>query len=53
VQERLGEAGFDPGSADGVAGRRTQSALRAFQVARGLSASGELDGPTLMALGIE
>jgi peptidoglycan hydrolase-like protein with peptidoglycan-binding domain len=53
MQERLDAAGFDPGPADGVAGPRTQAALRAFQEARGLDPTGEPDEPTLMELGVE
>jgi hypothetical protein len=52
LQEQLGAAGFDPGSADGVAGRRTVAALRALQEARGLEPTGKPDRATLSALGI-
>jgi membrane-bound lytic murein transglycosylase B len=39
-QRNLAEAGFDPGEPDGVLGRRTRSALRAYQKARGIVADG-------------
>ena len=41
----IGEAG-----ADGWVGAQTRKAIRAFQRARGLPATGEPDGPTLAAL---
>ena len=41
----IGKAG-----ADGWVGAQTRKALRAFQRARGLPATGEPDGPTLAAL---
>jgi len=52
VQERLQTVGFNPGSLDGTMGPQTQQALRWFQNAQGLQATGDLDGPTLDALGI-
>ena len=36
VQRLLGEKGFDPGTVDGVSGKKTLSALTAFQKSRGL-----------------
>ncbi|MCP5150352.1 MAG: peptidoglycan-binding protein [Chromatiales bacterium] len=50
AQARLVELGFDAGTADGLMGRRTRSALRAFQADRGLSQTGELDAATRAAL---
>ena len=44
AQELLARGGFDPGPLDGIIGRKTQAALRAFQVARGLRVTGVLDG---------
>jgi hypothetical protein len=35
--------GFGPGKIDGVLGNRTRGALKAFQLANGLAATGELD----------
>ena len=40
LQSRLAAAGFNPGVIDGIFGRRTQSALVAFQQAAGLDPSG-------------
>ena len=40
LQNRLTQAGFDTGGADGRIGPRTQSALRAFQTASGLAPDG-------------
>ena len=40
IQERLNWLGFDAGTPDGIAGSKTRSALRAFQVAKGLPADG-------------
>ena len=40
VQERLNWLGFDAGTPDGIAGSKTRSALRAFQVKQKLPADG-------------
>jgi peptidoglycan hydrolase-like protein with peptidoglycan-binding domain len=53
VQEALKDKGQDPGPADGVMGAQTQKALRAFQSANGLKASGRLDEETAKKLGVE
>jgi peptidoglycan hydrolase-like protein with peptidoglycan-binding domain len=53
VQEALKGKGQDPGAADGVIGAQTQKALRAFQSANGLKATGRLDAETAKALGVE
>lgn len=52
AQERLRSAGFDPGPADGVFGSKTRAALRQFQTAQGLPATGTLDERTRKALGV-
>ncbi|GJL80280.1 MAG: hypothetical protein NPINA01_32690 [Nitrospinaceae bacterium] len=46
VQEALTERAYEPGPADGIWGPRTKSAVMKFQESEGLSATGELDGPT-------
>lgn len=53
VQEKLKQAGFDPGPADGVMGAKTREALQKYQVSHGLSKTGTLDDKTLGALGIK
>ena len=50
AQTRLNGMGYDAGPADGVAGRRTAAALRAFQRDHGLPDSGRLDEATRQAL---
>jgi hypothetical protein len=52
VQLVLKEKGFDPGMADGVLGPRTRRALIAFQRQQGFETSGQIDRPTLAALGV-
>lgn len=43
VQRALNEAGYNAGFVDGIAGRRTRSAVSAFQEANGLTVTGEID----------
>ena len=52
AQRQLQEAGFAPGSLDGVLGPQTRMALQQYQAKRGLPKTGELDGATRKALGI-
>lgn len=52
LQSALKQKGFDPGSADGVFGSRTQKAVLAFQKAYGLVQDGIAGPLTLKALGI-
>lgn len=51
LQNRLTQAGFDTGGADGRIGPRTQSALRAFQTASGLVPDGFASSEILRRLG--
>jgi membrane-bound lytic murein transglycosylase B len=53
IQQALTAAGFDAGTADGVAGSATRAAIRAFQASRGLVADGFADAELLGQLGIE
>ena len=51
-QSKLATLGLDPGALDGVAGRRTKTAVKAFQKQAGLPETGDLDSATLAKLGI-
>ena len=51
VQVSLDRAGFSPGVIDGNPGRLTHQAIKGFQEANGLPASGTLDAQTKAALG--
>lgn len=53
VQEALKEKGHDPGPVDGILGPQTREALKAFQMANGLSATGQIDAQTSAKLGVE
>lgn len=46
AQERLKDAGFNPGPADGQLGAQTREALREYQKSHGLPQTGQLDEPT-------
>ncbi len=50
VQERLTEAGYDPGPADGFDGPRTRRAIEAYQRDKRLAVTGTADAATLDAL---
>jgi phage tail tape-measure protein len=52
TQLALNARGYDAGAVDGLWGPNTQSALRRFQVDRGLAATGRLDDETRTALGV-
>lgn len=52
IQAALKAHGHDPGPIDGVMGRRTQDALRAYQTAQHLKVTGRIDEATLDRLGI-
>jgi peptidoglycan hydrolase-like protein with peptidoglycan-binding domain len=53
LQQSLNDRGYDAGPVDGLVGPRTESALREFQQAQGLDASGEINADTLSALDID
>jgi peptidoglycan hydrolase-like protein with peptidoglycan-binding domain len=53
VQQRLATSGAFRGAADGQWNAATQAALARFQQGRGLPATGQLNPPTLQALGLE
>ena len=52
VQRALNDRGYDAGPIDGQYGASTQDAVRRFQQASGLPATGELGPRTLSALGV-
>ena len=53
IQEALKAKGEDPGAIDGIMGRKTHAAMRAFQKANGLKVTGSLDQETSGKLGVE
>src|SRR5262245_49770646 len=53
VQQALRAKGQDPGPADGVLGPKTRGALKAYQQAEKLPATGEMDPETLARLGVK
>jgi len=53
IQQTLQRRGFDPGVVDGRMGLATQEAIRAFQRAESLEATGQLNSRTLIALGLQ
>ena len=50
IQMALEREGFSPGVLDGKSGAKTALAIREFQLARGLAATGQADAATLDAL---
>lgn len=50
VQRRLKAMGYQVGSVDGLMGRNTMNALKAFQRSQGLAVTGAIDAATTMAL---
>ncbi len=50
IQRKLNELGYEAGTADGLMGRRTRSAIIAFQQDRGLAATGVADQALLLQL---
>jgi hypothetical protein len=53
AQKKLNDMGYRAGQVDGVWGPNTQAAIRNFQQAKGLEATGRLNPQTINALGIE
>lgn len=53
VQQSLSEQGYDAGPVDGIMGPKTREALKEFQQAQGLDASGELNEQSLAEMGLE
>lgn len=52
VQEKLSNEGYYHGKVDGVMGPQTDSAIRQYQKAQGLPATGHLDAQTAVKLGV-
>jgi len=52
VQQALNSRGYDAGPADGALGPRTRGAIRSYQLANGLTASGTIDQALVTSLGI-
>lgn len=50
AQTQLKAAGYDPGKIDGMIGKQTRTAVKAFQTAKGLKVTGRLDTATRKAL---
>ncbi len=50
LQNQLRERGFDPGSADGVFGRRTADAVRRFQASRNIAVDAQVGADTTREL---
>jgi peptidoglycan hydrolase-like protein with peptidoglycan-binding domain len=52
VQDELNKMGYDAGPANGQLNASTEQSVKEFQSAKNLSPTGEINGPTLVALGI-
>jgi peptidoglycan hydrolase-like protein with peptidoglycan-binding domain len=52
AQQELNKMGYDAGPANGQMNARTEQSVKQFQSAQNLSPTGEINGPTLAALGI-
>ncbi len=53
VQEALKDKGEDPGAVDGIMGRKTRAAIRAFQKTNGIKVTGTVDDQTAEKLGVQ
>ena len=52
VQQALNDAGYDCGTADGIAGKRTRSAISSYQADHELDDTGIIDDALLASLGL-
>jgi peptidoglycan hydrolase-like protein with peptidoglycan-binding domain len=52
VQQALKDKGHDPGPIDGVMGAKTKEALKSFQTASNIQATGTLNAETAQKLGV-
>jgi peptidoglycan hydrolase-like protein with peptidoglycan-binding domain len=53
AQQALKDKGYDPGPVDGVMGAKTKDAIKSFQNASNLQATGTLDAQTAEKLGVQ
>ena len=53
IQEALRDKGNDPGAIDGIMGPKTREALKSYQTANNLPASGRINAETSRRLGVE
>ncbi len=53
AQQKLMDQGQNPGPIDGIMGPQTQAALKSYQEAKGMTASGNLDQQTMASLGVD
>jgi len=51
VQKALGKLGYDVGTPDGIAGAKTQAAIKQFELATGMNAVGQINPRLLAVLG--
>ena len=52
VQQALNDAGYDCGTPDGAAGKKTKAAITSYQTDKGLTVTGVIDDELLLALGL-
>lgn len=52
IQQAMNDAGFDCGTPDGSAGKKTAASISAYQEANGLEVTGEISYTLLQALGL-
>ena len=52
VQKKLKEIGYDPGTIDGIFGKKTATAVAEFQRDKDIPPTGKIDEATLKALGL-
>src|SRR5262245_27044957 len=53
VQQALKDKGYDPGPVDGVVGSRTKEAIKSFQTASNIRATGTINAETAEKLGVQ
>ena len=53
VQQALKDKGQDPGPIDGRMGPKTKAAIKAYQSANNMKATGSMDSATMKSLGVE